>query len=36
MLTLRHLVDEKDGLFTARREELPLLNYYASSIAHLF
>jgi glycerol-3-phosphate O-acyltransferase len=36
MLTLRHLVDEKDGLFTARREELPLLTYYANSIAHLF
>jgi glycerol-3-phosphate O-acyltransferase len=36
MLTLRHLVDEKDGLLTARREELPLLRYYANSIAHLF
>ncbi len=36
MLTLRHLVDEKDGLFTARREELPLLTYYANSIAHLW
>ena len=36
MLTLRHLVDEKDGLFAARREELPLLTYYANSIAHLF
>ena len=36
MLTLRHLVDEKDGLFTARKEELPLLTYYANSIAHLF
>jgi glycerol-3-phosphate O-acyltransferase len=36
MLTLRHLVDEKDGLFTARSEELPLLTYYANSIAHLF
>ena len=36
MLTLRHLVDEKDGLYTARREELPLLNYYANSVAHLF
>jgi glycerol-3-phosphate O-acyltransferase len=36
MLTLRHLVDEKDGLLTAREEELPLLTYYANSIAHLF
>lgn len=36
MLTLRHLVDERDGLFTARKEELPLLTYYANSIAHLF
>ena len=36
MLTLRHLVDEKDGLFTARKDELPLLTYYANSIAHLF
>jgi glycerol-3-phosphate O-acyltransferase len=36
MLTLRHLVDEADGLFRARRAELPLLTYYASSIAHLF
>jgi glycerol-3-phosphate O-acyltransferase len=36
MLTLRHLVEEKDGLYAARREELPLLTYYANSIAHLF
>jgi glycerol-3-phosphate O-acyltransferase len=36
MLTLRHLVDERDGLFTARKEELPLLTYYANSVAHLF
>jgi glycerol-3-phosphate O-acyltransferase len=36
MLTLRHLVDEKDGLYTARKDELPLLNYYANSVAHLF
>jgi glycerol-3-phosphate O-acyltransferase len=36
MLTLRHLVEEKDGLYTARKEELPLLTYYANSIAHLF
>ena len=36
MLTLRHLVDEREGLFTPRREELPILAYYANSIAHLF
>ncbi len=35
MLTLRHLVRERDGLFAARPEELPLLRYYADSIAHL-
>ncbi|HEY3173410.1 MAG TPA: 1-acyl-sn-glycerol-3-phosphate acyltransferase [Thermoanaerobaculia bacterium] len=35
-LTLRHLVEEKDGLYTARPEELPLLTYYANSVAHLF
>lgn len=34
MLTLRRLVMENAGLFLARPEELPLLNYYASSIAH--
>jgi glycerol-3-phosphate O-acyltransferase len=36
MLILRHLVDEKEGLLTARASELPLLSYYANSIAHLF
>jgi glycerol-3-phosphate O-acyltransferase len=36
MLTLRHLVAEKDGLYTAAKEEIPLLAYYANSIAHLF
>jgi len=35
MLLLRHLVDEHDGLYYARAEELPLLRYYANSIAHL-
>lgn len=35
MLTLRHLVEEKDGLFTARPEERPALAYYANSIEHL-
>lgn len=36
MLTLRHLVDEADGLFSVRASEAPLLRYYANSIAHLF
>jgi hypothetical protein len=36
MLTLRRLVAEKDGLFSAVPEELPLLTYYANSIAHLW
>jgi glycerol-3-phosphate O-acyltransferase len=35
MLLLRHLVEEKDGAYAAREEELPLLRYYANSIAHL-
>ena len=35
MLRLRHLVDEEDGMFRARPQELPLLAYYANSIAHL-
>ncbi|MDP1693881.1 MAG: 1-acyl-sn-glycerol-3-phosphate acyltransferase [Burkholderiaceae bacterium] len=35
MLTLRHLVVEQDGLYRARANELPLLRYYANSIAHL-
>ncbi|MEO8524252.1 MAG: 1-acyl-sn-glycerol-3-phosphate acyltransferase [Caldimonas sp.] len=34
MLTLRHLVEENDGLFSPRQIELPLLRYYANSIAH--
>ena len=36
MLTLRRLVAEKDGLFTPVPSELPLLEYYANSIGHLF
>jgi glycerol-3-phosphate O-acyltransferase len=36
MLTLRHLVTESDGLFAVEAGELPLLAYYANSIAHLF
>jgi glycerol-3-phosphate O-acyltransferase len=32
MLTLRHLVDERDGVLRPRADELPLLRYYAYSI----
>ncbi|MEA2600712.1 MAG: glycerol-3-phosphate O-acyltransferase [Acidobacteriota bacterium] len=35
MLTQRHLVEEKDGLYTARPEEMHVLRYYANSIGHL-
>ncbi len=35
MLLVRHLVDEKDGVYLARETELALLRYYANSIAHL-
>jgi glycerol-3-phosphate O-acyltransferase len=35
MLTLRHLVEEKDGLYAAKPEEIVLLRYYANSIDHL-
>jgi glycerol-3-phosphate O-acyltransferase len=35
MLTLRHLVDEAQGLYSARVNEQALLRYYANSIAHL-
>ena len=35
MLTLRHLVTERDGLFAAHPQELKVLAYYANSIAHL-
>lgn len=34
-LTLRHLIEETDGLFRARPSEIPLLSYYANSIRHL-
>lgn len=36
MLVLRHVIDERDGLLTARPGELGLLTYYAGSIEHLF
>ena len=35
MLTLRRLVEEKDGLYAVRPVELPLIRYYANSISHL-
>jgi len=35
MLLMRHLVDESEGIYLAREKELPLLRYYANSIAHL-
>ena len=35
VLLMRHLVEEKDGGYVARENELPLLTYYANSIAHL-
>ncbi|HEY6146137.1 MAG TPA: 1-acyl-sn-glycerol-3-phosphate acyltransferase [Thermoanaerobaculia bacterium] len=36
MLTLRRLVAENNGLFSPVAAELPLLEYYANSIEHLF
>jgi len=35
MLTLRHLVDETDGMFAPRAGEHEVLRYYANSIVHL-
>jgi len=35
MLLMRHLVEENEGTYVAREQELPLLRYYANSIAHL-
>ena len=35
MLLTRHLVEESEGLYLARDRELPVLRYYANSIAHL-
>jgi glycerol-3-phosphate O-acyltransferase len=34
MLTLRHIVEERDGLFRPLPENLPVLAYYANSVAH--
>jgi glycerol-3-phosphate O-acyltransferase len=36
MLRLRHLVEERDGLYRANTREVALLSYYANSIAHHF
>jgi glycerol-3-phosphate O-acyltransferase len=35
MLTLRHLAEERDGLYAAKPEEMHVLRYYANSIVHL-
>jgi glycerol-3-phosphate O-acyltransferase len=35
MLTQRRLVEQAEGLYRAKTSELPLLRYYANSIAHL-
>jgi glycerol-3-phosphate O-acyltransferase len=35
MLTLRRLVEEREGLYRAQAAELHVLRYYANSIAHL-
>ncbi len=34
-LTLRHLVEEREGLYQAQIKEMPILHYYANAIAHL-
>ena len=34
MLTLRHFVEETDGLYRARENERDMLRYYANAIAH--
>ena len=35
MLKLRHLLEEQDGAYAPKESELPVLRYYANSIAHL-
>jgi glycerol-3-phosphate O-acyltransferase len=35
MLTLRRILTERDGLYSPDPDELPVLGYYANSIAHL-
>jgi glycerol-3-phosphate O-acyltransferase len=34
-LLLRRLIEERGGIYSVRKEEIPLLEYYANSIAHL-
>jgi glycerol-3-phosphate O-acyltransferase len=34
-LSLRHLVEERDGAFSPVHAEIPVLQYYANSIRHL-
>jgi len=34
MFTLRHIVEESDGIYRSRDEETQILRYYANSIAH--
>ena len=34
MLTLRHIVDERDGLYSANTGEARVLAYYANAMAH--
>ena len=36
MLTLRNILNNDAGLFSAKPEETAIINYYANSIAHLF
>ena len=36
MLVLRHFVEESEGLYRVREQELDMLRYYANSIAHFF
>jgi glycerol-3-phosphate O-acyltransferase len=36
MLVLRRIVEVRDGLYHVRPGELPVLRYYANSLAHLF
>lgn len=35
MLTMRRLVSAEDGLYSASAAEMPMLRYYANSIAHM-
>ena len=35
MLTLRHILDDDNGMYTVNKNELSLLEYYANSIKHL-